>query len=102
MRTSVISDVNHDVRDPGCFELFDRTNGFLYEREEVCCFGAEGADKKLAIKKILSSGNAKAAGTRTTPVLFPGKMYDLMITALPFTGDSVGKYFSGRATAIFC
>ena len=48
MRTSVISDVNHDVRDPGCFELFDRTNGIPYEQLVVC---HEGADKQLATKR---------------------------------------------------
>ena len=50
MRTSVISDVDQDVRDPCCFEFFDRTNGIFYERVDICHFGAEGTDKQLATK----------------------------------------------------
>src|SRR6266702_1054604 len=49
---------------------------------------------------MLSGGNVEVAGTRTTPVFFPGKMNDLMTPVLPLVGGRVGKYRSGRPTAI--
>ena len=47
-----------------------------------------------------SVGNTKQKGTRTTPVLFPGKMNDLMTPALPSVGERVGKNGPGRPTAM--
>ena len=50
---------------------------------------------------MLSAGLTEVAGTRTTPVLFPGKMNDLMTPVLPLVGVSVGEHEPGSLTAAF-
>ena len=97
MRTGVISDVDQEVRDPGRLELFDRSIDIKWELVKV---RFKRADKHLPTEEMLSGGNAKVAGTRTTPVLFPGKMNDLMTPVLPSVGDRVGKNGPGRPTAV--
>jgi hypothetical protein len=94
-QTAVISHVDQEVCDPGCIELFNRSINITWELLQV---SFERANKHLA---ALSGGNAEAAGTRTTPVLFPGKMKDLMTPVLPSVGRIVGKNGPGRPTAVW-
>ena len=47
-RTAIISDVYQEVRDPGCFELFNRSIDIKWELIKV---SVEGADKHLAVKR---------------------------------------------------
>ena len=49
---------------------------------------------------MLSDGNTKVAGTRTTPVLFWGKMYDFITPVLPLVATRVGRNRVGRGIAM--
>ena len=52
-------------------------------------------------EEMASVGNAETARTRTTPVLFPGKMNDLMTPVLPLVGVRVGEDEPGEPTALW-
>jgi hypothetical protein len=51
-------------------------------------------------EEMLSARKTEVAGTRTTPVLFPGKMNDLMTPVLPLVGARVGEHEPGSVTAV--
>ena len=97
VRTAVLSHIDQEVRDPRRFELVDRIYNIKLKLDRV---PSERADKHLPAKGTLSVGSAEEVQTRTTPVLFPGNMNDLMTPVLPLVGVRVGEHESGRPTAV--
>jgi hypothetical protein len=96
-RTAVIGHIYQEVCDPRGFELVDCIRNIKLELYWV---PTERADKHLTTRGTLSDGNAEVTGIRTTPVLFPGKMNDLMTPVLPLVGVRVGRYKPGRSAVL--
>jgi hypothetical protein len=96
-RARVVGHVDQEVRDLRFLQLFDRSIDIDWELVHVCI---KSANKHLPARINATSGNAELVGAPTTPVLLLGKMYDLTAPVLPFVGERVGTYGSGRLAAL--